>query len=37
MFFENAYFVIGTNRILRDENRTIEETVELAAKAFGLA
>ena len=27
----------GFNRILRDENRTIEETVDLAAKAFGLA
>ena len=27
----------GFNRILRDENRTIEETVDLAAKSFGLA
>ena len=30
-------FNSGFNKILRDENRTIEETVELAAKAFGLA
>lgn len=29
-------FNSGFNKILRDENRTIEETVELAAKAFGL-
>lgn len=30
-------FNSGFNKILRDENRTIEETVELAAKSFGLA
>ena len=30
-------FNSGFNKILRDENRTIEETVELAAKYFGLA
>ena len=30
-------FNSGFNKILRNENRTIEETVELAAKSFGLA
>ena len=32
----DAYLNSGFNTILRDENRTIEETIVLAEKAFGL-
>ena len=32
----NAFLNSGFNRILRDENRTIDETVALAEEAFGL-
>ena len=32
----DAYLNSGFNTILRDENRTIDETVVLAEKAFGL-
>ena len=32
----NAFLTSGFNIILRDENRTIDETVALAEEAFGL-
>jgi len=32
----NAFLNSGFNIILRDENRTIDETVALAEEAFGL-